>query len=61
MGDPIIVDKGEAKSGSFLAVLKKDQLFSSNTKLTFGVFSDGEKIEEYSVTFIGPNSLDKKK
>jgi cytochrome c oxidase accessory protein FixG len=60
MGDPIVVGKGEAKSGSFLAVLKKDQLSSSNTRLTFGVYSDGEKIDEYTVTFIGPNALDKK-
>ncbi|MBN2172929.1 MAG: cytochrome c oxidase accessory protein CcoG [Bacteroidales bacterium] len=60
MGDPIIVEKGEAKSGTFLAVLNKDQLSSSNTKITFGVFSDGLEIEKYTVTFIGPNSLDKK-
>ncbi|MCB2220348.1 MAG: cytochrome c oxidase accessory protein CcoG [Bacteroidetes bacterium] len=59
MGDDLVVDKGEAKSGSFLAVLKKNQLRSSNTKLKFGIYSDGEMIEEYMVTFIGPNKLDK--
>lgn len=59
MGDELVIDKGEAKSGTFLAVLKKDILSSSNTKLKFGIYSDGEMIDEYEVTFIGPNSLDK--
>jgi len=61
MGDPLVVGKGEANAGSFLAVLDKNTLSSSNTKLTFGVYSDGKQIETYKVTFIGPNSLDKQK
>ncbi|MEZ5145544.1 MAG: FixG Ig-like domain-containing protein [Bacteroidales bacterium] len=59
MGDKLVIEKGEAKSGGFLAVLKKDQLKSSNTKLKFGIYSDGKMIDEYEVTFIGPPSLDK--
>ncbi len=59
MGDSIVVGKGESKTGNFLAVLNKNELKSSNTKLTFGVYSDGKQIDSYHVTFIGPNSLDK--
>ena len=59
MGDDLVVEKGEAKSGTFLAILNKETLKSSNTLLTFGVFTNGKLIEEYDVTFVGPNSLDK--
>lgn len=60
MGDPIVAEKGEVGSGSFLAVLNKSQMKSSNTRLKLGVFSNGELIQEYEVSFIGPNSLDNK-
>lgn len=60
MGDQIVADKGEIGSGTFLAVLKRTTLKSSNTLLKFGIFSNGELIQEYEVTFIGPNSLDNK-
>ncbi len=59
MGDPLVVGKGESASGTFLAVLRKSILNSSNTKLVFGVYSNDELIEKYEVTFIGPASLDK--
>ncbi len=60
MGDPIIAKKGEVSAGSFLTVLKKETLKSSNTKLKFGIYSNDELIDEYEVSFVGPNSLDKK-
>jgi hypothetical protein len=60
MGDPLVVEKGESASGTFLAVLGKSVLNSSNTKLVFGVYSNDELIEKYEVTFIGPASMDKK-
>lgn len=59
MGDPIIAKKGDVSKGSFLTVLKKESLESSNTKLKFGIYSDDELIDEYEVSFVGPNSLDK--
>ena len=59
MGDPIIAKKGEVSAGSFLTVLKKETLKSSNTKLKFGIYSNDELIDEYEVSFVGPNSLDK--
>ncbi len=60
MGDPVLAEKGEVGKGSFLAVIKKSDLKSSNTKVKFGVYSGDELIEEYKATFIGPNSLDNK-
>ena len=60
MGDPVLAEKGEIGKGTFLALIKKSDLKSSNTKIIFGVYSGDELIEEYEATFIGPNSLDKK-
>jgi hypothetical protein len=59
MGDPIVAEKGEIGKGSFLAIIDKSELKSSNTKVRFGVYSEDKLIEEYESTFIGPNSLDK--
>lgn len=59
MSDPIEVDKGDIGKGKFLAVIKKTNLKSSKTELKFGIYSGDELIEEYDVTFVGPNSLDK--
>lgn len=60
MGDPIIAKKGDLSTGSFLTVIKTEDLKSSNTTLKFGIYSDDELIDEYEVSFVGPNSLDKK-
>jgi len=59
MGDPIIAEEGDSGSGTFLAVLKRSILKSSNTRLVIGVYSNDELIEKYEVSFIGPGSLDK--
>jgi cytochrome c oxidase accessory protein FixG len=60
MGDPINAQKGSVGKGSFLVVIQKDQLKSSNTLLKFGIYSENELIEEYKASFVGPNSLDTK-
>jgi len=60
ISDPVSAEKGEIGKGTFLALLKKSDLKSSNTKVTFGIYSGDKLIEEYDATFIGPNSLDKK-
>jgi len=59
LSDPVVAEKGEIGKGSFLALLKKSDLKSSNTLVKFGVFSKGKLIEEYEATFVGPNTLDK--
>lgn len=60
MGDPIIAKKGDVSTGSFLTVIKTENLKSSNTTLKFGIYSDDVLIDDYVVSFVGPNSLDKK-
>jgi hypothetical protein len=59
MGDPVVANMGEIGKGTFLALIKKSDLKSSNTTVTFGVYSGDDLIEEYDATFIGPNTLDK--
>ncbi|MBM3437075.1 MAG: cytochrome c oxidase accessory protein CcoG [Bacteroidetes bacterium] len=60
MGEPIVAEKGNVAKGTFLVVIAKDQLYSSNTLLKFGIYSGDRMIEEYEASFVGPNSLDKK-
>lgn len=60
IGDPIVAEKGNVGKGAFLVAIQKDKLKSSNTRLRFGVYSENKLIEEYEVSFVGPNSLDKK-
>ncbi len=59
MGDPLVADKGQVGKGTFLAILKKSELKSSNTKVTFGIYSSGKLIREYEASFVGPDSLDR--
>jgi cytochrome c oxidase accessory protein FixG len=59
MGDPLLIAKGQSVTGNFLAVIPRDMLKSSNTRITIGIFSDGELVKKYKVTFIGPQKLDK--
>lgn len=61
LGDNTIVQKGEVGKGTFLVIIGKDQLKSSNTPIVIGLYRNNEKVEEYKSTFVGPNSLDHKK
>ena len=54
------IEKGNIGKGSFFIILATDELKSSNTLVTVGVYADGELIEEYNTTFVGPNNLDNK-
>ena len=54
------VEVGEIGKGTFLIVIKKDQLSSSNTPIIIGIYKEGEKVETYNSTFVGPSALDKK-
>lgn len=53
------IENGKIGKGTFLLILSKDEVKSSNTHLTIGVYSEGELVEEYNTNFVGPNSLDK--
>ncbi|MFU8844316.1 MAG: cytochrome c oxidase accessory protein CcoG [Bacteroidales bacterium] len=61
MGDPLLITKGQSASGNFLVVIPRDNLASSNTRVTIGIFSGDELIKKYKVTFIGPQTIDKTK
>ncbi len=54
------VDAGKVGRGTFLIIIKKDELSSSNTPIIIGLYNKGEKMDTYNTTFVGPNSLDKK-
>lgn len=54
------IQKGEIGKGTFMLVVNKSELKSSNTSLEFEIYADGKLIEEYSSNFVGPNKLDKK-
>ncbi len=58
MGDSIIVEGSKVVEANFLLVKPKASLSSSNTPVIIGVYSNGEQIESFKTTFIGPNSLD---
>ncbi|PLX02817.1 MAG: cytochrome c oxidase accessory protein CcoG [Marinilabiliales bacterium] len=58
IGPKEIIKKGEVGKGTFMLILPKNQIKSSNTKIIFGVYSEGKLIEEYNSTFVGPNNLD---
>lgn len=51
------IEKGKIGKGKFMLILDKKDVKSTNTNIDFGIFNKGEKIEEYSSTFMGPNNL----
>jgi len=52
------IEEGKIGKGTFMLILNKNELKSSNTHVTIGVYNEGELIEEYKTTFVGPNNLD---
>lgn len=56
----VAVEVGEVGKGTFLIIIPKNQLFSSNTPIIIGLYLDGKKVDTYNSTFVGPSSLDKK-
>lgn len=56
----VAIEVGDIGKGTFLIIIPKDQLSSSNTPIAIGLYLDGKKVDTYSSTFVGPRSLDKK-
>ena len=54
------IEEGKVGRGTFLLILDKSELKSSNTHVIIGIFNKGELIEEYKSNFVGPNNLDRK-
>lgn len=51
------VPVGEVGKGTFLIILDKDDLDASKTPIVIGLYRDGEMVETYNTTFVGPNTL----
>jgi len=60
IGDKLTVPKGEVGKGTFMVILPKSSLHSSNTPIVIGLYHNGKRVEGYKSTFVGPNTLDKK-
>ena len=58
IGPKEIIKKGEVGKGTFMLILPKNSIKSSNTMVEFGIYSNNELIEEYKSSFVGPNNLD---
>ncbi len=56
----VAVESGKIGKGTFLIIMKKNEISSSNTPIIIGLYRDGKKVDSYNSTFVGPNSLDKK-
>ncbi|WP_321289276.1 cytochrome c oxidase accessory protein CcoG [uncultured Sunxiuqinia sp.] len=59
LGDELNIEVGKVAKRNLLIILPKNELASSNTHLSLGIYENGEMIEKISTTFVGPNSLDK--
>ncbi len=59
MGDPIKAEKGEVAKRNLLIVLKKENVKTSNTHMEIGIFGNDKMIDKISMSFVGPNSLDR--
>ncbi len=59
IGGKLTVPMGEAANGTFLVVLPKKEMHSSEIPLVIGLFHNGKKVENYHSTFVAPNSLDR--
>jgi hypothetical protein len=58
LGSKPEVNTGEVAKGQFLVIISKNDIKSSNTRIILGLYRNGEKVEEYKSTFVGPNNLD---
>jgi cytochrome c oxidase accessory protein FixG len=58
LGDRLTVDRGEVGKGTFLVIIPLTELQKSKTPITIGLYTNGEKVQDYHSSFVGPNSLD---
>jgi len=57
LGDNAVVQKGEVEKGTFLVVIPKSEMKQPKFNIDIGIYSNGEKVEDYKSAFIGPNDL----
>ncbi len=58
IGEKIEAVGGKVTEATFMVVIPRDQLQSSNTPINIGIFSGEKRISTYRTSFLGPNSLD---
>jgi len=56
----VAVEVGEVGKGTFLIIIDRDDLSSSNTPIIIGLYIDGKRVDSYNSTFVAPNNFDKK-
>lgn len=54
----IAVEPSEIGKGTFLIIISKNEVLSSNTPIIIGLYRDGKKVDVYNSTFVGPSTLD---
>lgn len=57
LGDQLTVEKGEVGKGTLLVVIAKSDMQKAKIPIVIGLYANGEKIEDYDSSFIGPNSI----
>ncbi len=57
LGDKAVVQKGEVGKGTFLVVIPKSEMKQSKFNIDIGIYTNGEKVEDYKSAFIGPSDL----
>jgi len=59
IGNGINIKKQTVGESVFFLILDSQDITSDKTSVIFGIYSEGELIEEITSTFVGPNSLSK--
>jgi hypothetical protein len=59
IGGNATVQKGEVGKGTILVIIAKSDMKRSKFPIKIGLYTNGERVEEYKSSFVGPNSLDK--
>lgn len=60
LGGNEIVQKGEVGKGTFLVILPRSEMKQSKFNIKIGLYTNGEKTEDYESAFVGPDSMDKR-
>lgn len=58
--EKVFLQKESVGEANFMVILHKDQVKTSNTAVTFGIYSGDRLITKYKLNFVGPNNLDTK-
>lgn len=57
LGNNPVVENGEVGKGSFLVIIPKSVMTSSKFNIDIGIYTNGEKVEDYKSAFIAPDNV----